>query len=206
MGYAADPSECIKAIRNLSGVVIAGNHDWAAAGKLSLERLNHLACDAIRWTAGVLSGEEKDFLGALPLVHKEEDFVLVHGSLYNPHDFDYLNNPKSAASTFAILEKQVCFIGHTHRPGVFIEDIDYNRIFYKGFISLHLEEHKKYIVNVGSVGQPRDGNPRASFVVYDTQAKTIELKRIPYNLTVTQEKIIKSGLPFLLASRLGEGN
>lgn len=203
VGYAANPLECIQLIKGLSAGIVAGNHDWGSSGKFDLEYFNPSAKEALVWTSGVLSVAEKDFLCSLPLTYQEENFILAHGSLDNPQAFYYLNNHEAASAAFAVLKKQVCFIGHTHRPGVFVESDD--NLFYKALGILELEGRKRYIVNVGSVGQPRDRDPRAGYVIYDTDKETIELKRIAYNISVVQDKILNAGLPDFFASRLVEG-
>ncbi|TAN60656.1 metallophosphoesterase [bacterium] len=203
VGYATDVHDCIALIRGLKAKIVAGNHDWGASGKFDLEHFNPNAKEALAWTGKILSQAESDFLKGLPLEHSEENFTLAHGTLDSPEEFYYLNNYDEAVRTFAVLEKQICFVGHTHRPGVFVEAED--NLFYKPLTRLELEDRKRYIVNVGSVGQPRDGDSRACFVVYDTEDRTIELKRLAYNFSATQEKILKAGLPDFLARRLGEG-
>lgn len=203
VGYAANPSECIDKVRELKAVIVAGNHDWGACGRLDLEYFNPTAKEALKWTMGFLSKAESDFLSSLPLAYSEENFILAHGTLDSPEEFYYLDSMDEADRTFSILDKQVCFVGHTHRPGVFIERD--NELFYKGLSSLQVEDNKRYIINVGSVGQPRDGDFRASFVIYDTAAKNVELKRIDYDFTAAQKKILRAGLPEFLARRLSEG-
>lgn len=203
VGYAADAHDCIELVKDLKAEIVAGNHDWGAGGKFALENFTPNAKEALVWTRGILSQEEIDFLKGLPLAHSEENFVLAHSSLDNPQEFYYVDNFDEADRTFALLEKQVCFVGHTHRPGVFIETEE--NVFYKPLAKLKLEAQKRYIINVGSVGQPRDGDNRACLVIYDSEAKIVELKRIAYNFSVTQDKILKSGLPKFLAARLVEG-
>lgn len=203
VGYAANPLECIQLIKGLNAGIVAGNHDWGSSGKFDLDYFNPSAKEALVWTGGVLSKDEKDFLCSLPLTYEEENFVLAHGSLDSPQEFYYLNNHEAAFAAFRVLKKQVCFIGHTHRPGVFVESDD--NLFYKALGILGLEGRKRYIVNVGSVGQPRDRDPRAAYAIYDTKAKSVELKRIAYDFKITQEKILRAGLPEFLAVRLGEG-
>lgn len=203
VGYATDAHDCIQIARVLKPELVAGNHDWGAGGKFDLEYFNPNAKEALVWTSKILSREELDFLSSLPLVHSGENFVLAHGTLDAPQEFYYLNNYYEADRTFAILEKQICFVGHTHRPGVFVEAGE--NLFYKPLSLLQLEAQKRYIINVGSVGQPRDGDNRACFVIYDNEARTVELKRIAYDFSATQEKILKAGLPEFLASRLADG-
>ena len=203
VGYATNPLECIQAVKSLNAVIVAGNHDWGSSGRLDLAYFAPIAKEALLWTQSNLSKVEVDFLSGLSLVYQEENFVLVHGTLDSPQEFYYLNGHKEAFETFAVLKKQICFVGHTHRPGVFVELED--NLFYKALGTLQLEEDKRYVINVGSVGQPRDGDPRAAYVIYDTGKKTIELKRIAYDFTVTQKKILNAGLPDFLAGRLAEG-
>lgn len=203
VGYAANPLECIQLIKGLNAGIVAGNHDWGSSGKFDLEYFNPSAKEALVWTSSILGKAEKDFLSGLPLVHEEENFVLAHGSMDNPQEFHYLNNHEAAFADFAVLKKQICFIGHTHRPGVFVE-LDDN-LFYKALGILELEGRKRYLVNVGSVGQPRDRDPRAAYVIYDTDQKAVELKRIAYDISAVQDKILNAGLPDFFASRLAEG-
>ena len=203
VSYGPDPSQCIQIVRELKAKVIAGNHEWGVCAKSKLEDFTDIAQEALIWTKDALKEQELDFLGALPLVYEEENFILVHGSLDSPADFYYLNDMKDADRSLAALKKQVCFVGHTHRPGVFVErDED---LFFKPLKVLELEDNKRYIVNVGSIGQPRDRDCRACVVIYDTDTRTIELKRVEYDFRRTQEKILKSGLPESLAWRLAEG-
>lgn len=203
VGYAANPLECVQLIKGLDAGIVAGNHDWGSSGKFDLEYFTLSAREALVWTSSILGRAEKDFLCSLPLMHEEENFVLAHGSLDNPQEFHYLNNHEAAFADFTVLKKQICFIGHTHRPGVFVE-LDDN-LFYKALGTLEIEGRKRYIVNVGSVGQPRDRDPRAAYVVYDTDQKAVELKRIAYDISAVQEKILNAGLPDFFASRLAQG-
>lgn len=203
VSYGPDPSRCIQIVRELKAKVIAGNHEWGVCAKSKLEDFTDVAQEALVWTKKALKEEERDFLDGLPLTYEEENFILVHASPDSPADFYYLNNIEEADVSFAALKKQVCFVGHTHRPGVFVERDE--ELFFKPLKVLELEDNKRYIVNVGSIGQPRDRDCRACAVIYDTGAKTIELKRVEYDFRPTQEKILKSGLPESLAWRLAEG-
>ena len=204
VSYGPDPSQCIQIVRDLKASVIAGNHEWGVCAKSKLEDFTDVAQEALVWTKKVLREEERNFLDGLPLVYEEENFILVHGSLDSPANFYYLNNMEEADMSFAVLKKQVCFVGHTHRPGVFVKRD--KELFFKPLKVMELEDNKRYIVNVGSIGQPRDRDYRASLVIYDSDTKTIELKRVEYDFRRTQEKILKSGLPESLAWRLAEGS
>lgn len=203
VGYAASPSECIKIVKDLPGIIIAGNHDWGVSGKFALDYFTSGAKKALEWTASVLGQVDKEFLDNLSLVNEQENFVLVHGTLLEPQEFYYLNDISAARGTFLALKKQICFVGHTHEPGVFVQQGD--EISFGPFLRLSIEDNKRYIVNVGSVGQPRDGDSRAAFAIYDTTQRSIEIKRAAYDFKLTQGRILKAGLPEFLASRLNKG-
>jgi len=204
VGYAANPKECINKVDALAMATVAGNHDLASVGLFSVTRLNSLAKDAILWTREVLGYSERYFLESLKPVYQNVDLTLVHGTLNHPEDFNYMTDIYLAKETFDILNTDLCFIGHTHIPGVFIRDIKGN-IEYKEEMSLNIIEGNKYIVNVGSVGQPRDRNPMAAFCIYDTEKKQVWIKRIGYNIEAAVNKIIRAGLPRFLADRLFVG-
>ena len=200
VGYGTDYSQCIRLIKELKAVTVAGNHEWGVCGKLPLESFTPLAKEAVAWTAKRLNPEELSFLGSLPLTHSLEDFVLAHSSLETPEEFYYLNNYDQAYNTFNLLRKTACFIGHTHKPGIFVQENALLSFCKAG--TLRLEENKRYIINAGSVGQSRDGDWRASFAVYDSSSKTVEIKRIAYDVKTTQKKILACGLTEELALRL----
>ncbi len=204
VGYASNPNECAAKIKALAMVSVAGNHDWASVNKFSLDNLVSLARQAVCWTMNHLSQESRDFLEHLTLVYKNEHLTLVHGSLDCPQEFNYTYTGEDAWRTFRILKTKVCFIGHSHIPGIFIRDITDN-ICYSEETAVNITEYNNYIINVGSVGQPRDGNPRASFCIYDTDKGILEIKRVQYNIEETRGKIINAGLPQRLGDRLLEG-
>jgi predicted phosphodiesterase len=204
VGYAANPCECLQEVRTLTKINIAGNHDWAGADLFSVDYFNPLAKEAILWTSSLLSNSEKRFLKSLPLVFQNQVLTLVHGSLDAPGDFNYLVDAYAARQTFKFLKTQICFVGHSHVAGIFLFDT-------QGFISyreenrLTLKAGYKYIVNVGSIGQPRDDDPAAAYCIYDTDKKTVEIKRISYDILTARKKIISAGLPRFLADRLLSG-
>ena len=204
VGYAANPSECVSRIKMLRAVTVAGNHDWAGVDLLSVDCFNEFARKAIFWTKEKLDNQDRYFLQSLKPVYQNEDLTLVHGTLDHPQDFNYMTNSGSACETFRILENSVCFIGHSHTPGVFIEDQN-ERIIYQEGEAFAIQKDRRYIVNVGSVGQPRDGDPRAAYCIYDTENREIFIKRAGYDIETTREKIIASGLPRFLGDRLLAG-
>ena len=203
VGYAANPQECIAKIGALNPIWVAGNHDWASIDLLSTKNFNPLAQEAVEWTKAQLSLEEKKFLSSAELVFNHNDFILVHGTLDNAEDFNYLYDQMDAQVTFELMTNQVCFVGHTHIAGIFV--MRDNRIAYLQNYPLQIAPQNKYIVNVGSVGQPRDRNYRASYCVFDTQTQMIEIKRVDYDIKETQNRIIAVGLPGFLAERLSWG-
>jgi putative phosphoesterase len=205
VGYGANPNECVEAARSLAAMVVAGNHDWAAMGLFSSELFNEDARSAILWTAGQLSEASKDFLRNLQLVHELEDFTLVHGSLNDPQDFNYLMNTEDCRETFGLMSHDICFVGHTHVPVFYIKD-EVGHTGYKDIQKISLEPGKKYIVNVGSVGQPRDSIPQAAFCVWDSEKREVEIKRVAYDVFSARQKIIDKGLPEFLGNRLLTGN
>lgn len=204
VGYGADPSGCIKiAVSIKPSGIVAGNHDLGTVGAFDLEYFNDHARTAAEWTAGVLSPEEKIYLGSLRLVYRGDDLEMVHGSLSDPQEFGYIASEDDAFMTFQLMAGSVCFIGHSHIPGIFVQNGDVAR--FTGAGKARIEDGKKYIINAGSVGQPRDGDPRASYVIYDTNGMTVEIKRVEYDIAGAAKKILKAGLPTRLAERLYEG-
>lgn len=200
VGYGADPAECIARIKALSPVTIAGNHDWACVNLFGDAYFNQVAKDALLWTKRRLTNEDKQFLKDLELVHRDKELTLVHGSLCNPKEFEYILDIYSAEKSFQLLQTKLCFIGHTHHPLVFIKNGE--SYVYTFQSKIRIKRAEFYIVNTGSVGQPRDGNPDASYVIYDTESKELEIKRVAYNVSQAQDKIIQAGLPKMLAERL----
>ena len=203
VGYGANPNECIHVVDQLVSQCIAGNHDWAAIEKIDITYFNLVAKQAIVWTKQHLSEASLRFLKNLELGFKNNDLILVHGTLQNPEEFIYLFDSTQAEQTFSFMDHRVCFLGHTHVPQIIIQRDQ--RIFYSETMDVRLEDDQKYIVNVGSVGQPRDGNPETAYCIYDTELKTVSIKRIPYNIEEAQQKIIAAGLHPFLAYRLAIG-
>jgi len=204
VGYGANPNECIEELRKVANVSLAGNHDWAAAGEMPLDYFNDFAREAVMWTRGVLTAPNRSFLGQLQLVLSDPSMTMVHGTLIHPEDFHYMCNSGDALETFEVMRTDVCFVGHTHVAGVFIRDG-------KGNIAgatrsvISLEKGNKYIVNAGSVGQPRDNNPKAAYCIFDTDAGQIEIKRVAYDAAEARRKILNAGLPPFLGERIMVG-
>ncbi len=206
VGYGPHPNECVERIRALGGPVLAGNHDLAAAGVLDPEAFSPLAREAIEWTAGVLSAEARRWLATLPLRFESPAFLAVHGSPRDPVE-EYILDLPTALAIFSAHAFHLCLVGHSHVPGAFVLDQDGTvaaRALPPGE-SLRLARGSRYILNVGSVGQPRDGDPRASYLLLDTASRTVTLRRIRYAIAVTQKEMVTQGLPVPLARRLSVG-
>jgi len=203
VGYGANPHECIEIVKDLKAPCVAGNHDWAVIDRLDTRYFNPVAKTAVVWTRGAISPEDKGFLESLQLVYKNNDFILVHGTLQEALYFHYLVEEEEAKRMFALMDRPICFVGHTHVPGIFVQHKQ--RVGFVFHSKLKLDSGIKYIINVGSVGQPRDGNPMASYCIYDTEDNSIAIKRVSYNIAEAQRKIIEVGLPPFLAHRLASG-
>lgn len=204
VGYGADPSACIKKVQETGCTCVAGNHDGVAGGKEGLEFFNPWARAALLWTQTHLSPEEKNFLGQLPLVFEKGELALVHGTLHDPQKFYYLDSLPDAAATFRVMSRSLCFVAHNHIPAIIVQNEE-GQIQYAVGYSAQRREGCRYIINVGSVGQPRDGRPEAAYCLYDDSTDTIEIRRAEYPVKTAQEKISKAGLPSALANRLAIG-
>ncbi|MBU4304171.1 MAG: metallophosphatase family protein [Candidatus Omnitrophica bacterium] len=202
VGYGADPSQCLSAIQRLNADIIAGNHDWGVAG-ISIEAFNIYAKEAILWTRERLSAKDKEFLEHLPLQYIDENIECVHGALHHPDIFPYLHTIEQAREDFNLMKRPVAFLGHTHIPQVFTFAAGKAQALRRQRVLLSVG--KLCICNVGSVGQPRDGIPLASYCIFDTKKKLVEIKRIKYNIIQAQSKIKDACLPEFLATRLGQG-
>lgn len=204
VGYGAAPNECCAVVSSISAVTIAGNHDWASVDLFPFDFFNSAAGAAITWTKGRLDDSGRKFLSSLQLLYRDEFLTLAHGTLHDAGEFNYMMDVEDASSTFAILGTPACFVGHTHLPGIFVQDAT-GKTEYRQIERCDIEETKRYIINVGSVGQPRDNNPAASFCIYDTDKKTVWIKRRSYDVEAARQKIISSGLPRFLGDRLLAG-
>jgi len=203
VGYNADPKACLQLIRNLDCSVVQGNHDYYAACNESMELFTPMAQKSILWTRRHLSPFERKYLRQLPMIADVENFTLVHSSLSNPRLWNYIFKRKAAAAHFRNQFSQICFFGHTHVPLAFVKD---GATTSKGFYeTLHIRPRAQYLVNVGSVGQPRDRNPKAAYAIYDLAEQTISMRRVEYDIEATQRKVRAAGLPFRNALRLENG-
>ena len=205
VGYGPNPNECVAALSERAGHAVLGNHDLAAVENFGVENFNRAARTAIGWTQRVLTEASREWLNSLPYELRFPDFLLVHGAPVNY--FEYILDKDTAASAFSRTDAGIVFIGHTHIAEYWTRDSDgavgHKHMQHGG--ELKLEPDKRYIIDVGSVGQPRDLNPLASFVLYDPAERTIQWVRYEYPIEEVQRKMRDAGLPAYLVDRLSAG-
>jgi len=204
VGYGADPNLVVEKISEISEVLLLGNHDAATIGKLSPGYFNQYAKASYHFTHKILKPENLRMIGQFSLTSVWEEFTMVHALPKDPESWDYITNLKEAEENFKYFETQVCLIGHSHRPMVAEKEGDYEAILRKPDC-IELNPKCRYIINVGSVGQPRDGNPDACYVIYNTETMKIRFKRVKYNINTAQKKMRKAQIPGYLIDRLSVG-
>jgi predicted phosphodiesterase len=199
VGYGPNPNECIDIIRNLPAIrIVAGNHDRAACGLKELTWFNEYARKAMLWTRRIISRENQIFLSELPKTILLKDMTLVHGSIRDPID-EYLLTREQCMENISLARTPVTVVGHSHIPLVFD---GHTIIFPRGPLSMSLEAKTKYILNPGSVGQPRDNDNRAACGIYDTRTGGFDIHRLAYDIETTQQKMHAARLPGFLIERL----
>ncbi len=210
VGYNACPSECIKIIRDeLKAPVVCGNHDYYVAFEQNLADFHPAAAQVVLWTRDHISDDEMEWLRSLPMTKPVMGMTLVHATMDMPDHWGYIFDDFQAASHFVYQKTPICFHGHTHVPVVY-EQTPFGAVHYDPYTfdngEFKLLPGKKYFVNVGSVGQPRDGDPRACYVIYDTGARALRFRRVQYDVARAQARDIAAGLPERCAQRLATGN
>ena len=213
MGYGADPTTCWSRLHACNATVVAGNHEYGCIGRLSLGWFNEAARAALVWTRDRLSVTDLDALRRLPLTTVVQPLTLVHGTLKHPERFEYLMDIAQAVDTLTACRTLICLVGHTHVPCVIEFDRMHRRLLRVLTRPSELEDviydddvqGRRYLLNPGSVGQPRDGDPRASIAVVDTERRAASFHRVAYDVATAQRKIRDAGLPGFLADRLAVG-
>lgn len=207
VGYGASPNECVDRIRAIDGCIcLRGNHDAAVVDESERQFFHEVALEGIQYTETEIADSNKEFLRTLPFVYDTDTFMAVHASPYHPQDWDYVLDEDGAQRAFgAMRDKRLAFIGHSHYPAIFCDDGTATHLMPCETTVLDVDE-QRYIVNVGSVGQPRDGNPDACYALYDDDNSSIKLFRIGYDKEHAAEKILRAGLPPVLAERILSGN
>lgn len=198
VGYGPDPNSCVDIIRDRSKVVLMGNHDYAVTHTEATENFNPVAKEAVFWTRDRISPDNLEYLSALPYTHKNENLCFVHSTPFEPENWHYVFTWNDAISQFDHFEEKICFIGHSHVPQIYYNDTSVP-------MALELSKQSKYLINVGSIGQPRDGNPRLSFGILDLDKWFYQPFRSDYEMEITAQKIRDRGLPPFLADRLIKG-
>jgi len=206
VGYGAAPSHCISLLRERGVLVVKGNHDAATVGELNPRYFNPFARAAVEWTAGILDADELAWLRGLPLSMRLEHCEVAHGTLYRPELFDYIISPADAVPSLDVMQRRVCFVGHSHIPiAVMRLAGEADQLAYTHDDEIDLEEAVRAVVNVGSVGQPRDQNPKAACAIYDSEAETVSIRRFDYDIDLEAARILEAGLPDVLANRIRLG-
>ncbi len=206
IGYGPQPNECIDLLKSLPHICVAGNHDWAAIDRLDISAFNPYALRACLWTREQLTADNWEFIENLPERLVDGDFTIVHGSPRHPV-WEYITDSRIATINLAHFDTNCCLFGHTHRPVLYIDDVTTGTC--DGFL-MPLRDpvpipKERLLLNPGGVGQPRDSDPRASYVLLDLEDNTVELRRVPYAIKETQELMVSLGLPLQLARRLEVG-
>lgn len=205
VGYGPNPNECVELLRQHEHLALSGNHDWATLDKLDISDFNEEARTAVLWTRDTLTEESFAFLDALPAKRQQDQFTLAHASPRHPV-WEYILDYETALANFEQFTTPYCLVGHTHIPVLIAEDKD-DELFvltptYKETVYL---EDTRVIINPGSVGQPRDSDPRASYAFLNSKDLTWEFHRVEYPVEETQAQMRDFGLPDALATRLEYG-
>lgn len=206
VGYGANPNECVKRVKERCSLVLLGNHDAAAVGMLSTHHFNVHAKIAIEWTTNNLKPGPKTYLHNRPLRKDEDGWTLVHATPYEPNMWYYITSLEEAAFNFQFFESTFCFVGHTHLPIIIVLNKE-KELYVHQDTQVNYGELSdcRFLINVGSVGQPRDRNPNACYGILDNEEKTFSYRRVSYDLEKTQSKMRKAKMPEFLVMRLQDG-
>jgi diadenosine tetraphosphatase ApaH/serine/threonine PP2A family protein phosphatase len=208
VGYGPEPSACIDLVRELDCTVCLGNHDAAVLGMLDTAYFNNFARAAIEWTRKQMRPSDLDYLRSLRLVVQKHDYTVVHGTLHMPEQFGYVISPVEARDSLNLQRTFMCFVGHSHVPAIYCLPSSQDRdpqFLYGPEADVDIGGFSRVLMNVGSVGQPRDEDPRATYAIYDSDSKRAAIRRVNYDIAGVQRKIRRAGLPEMLANRLSLG-
>ena len=206
VGYGADPNACIDLLRSLNVKAVAGNHDKAVSDDVGIGFYRGDIIRSINWTKSVITKDNMQYLRDLPEHIEEQGYEIVHGSLRSPLD-EYITGVDVGAINIDLQKRKLCFVGHLHVPLYIFKNADgtYDGGHLADGDKLGLSKPEAAVINVGSIGQPRDNDPRASFGIYDTEKNTLQIKKIAYDIDAAQKKIRKAKLPDFFAERLRYG-
>ncbi len=205
VGYYSDPELCVKLVQEHVVYSVAGNHDYAAIGLINTANFTYFAYEAMEWTKKKLSEDSKDYLSSLPISIQMDKMFFVHSSPCKPNDFIYIfpNSGDAISEAFSSMVYRLNFIGHTHCPFFIVQDESGITQYTEN--SLIVDDDNYYLINVGSVGQPRNLDSRSCYAMYDTDESKVSLIYVKYDYRVTQQKVFKNHLPSFLAERLANG-
>jgi len=204
IGYGSNPAECLQLIDRTCKVRLMGNHEFSVLGHLSTDSYTHAARVSTEWTQHAITDREAAIIGDFKMEHWIDNMLLVHASPYKPEEWHYILTPSEAADAFENFDGTMCFHGHSHIPVIFsvVPGALKQR---KSAHNFDPHEESRYLVNVGSVGQPRDNDPRACFLILDTDSRRVEYNRVEYDIKQTQAKMTEANLPKMLVARLAVG-
>ena len=206
VGYGPDPNECVELLKTLPHLCLAGNHDWAALGRLDIRTFNPDARRAVNWTRETLTPDNTAYLEALPTTFVIGQYTLAHGSPREPV-WEYILEPIVASLNFSHFETPYCLVGHTHQPVIYelLNDQGDTDMVAPTYNTMRQLNGRRVIVNPGSVGQPRDGNCAACYAMYDDESRELTYFRVAYDHGAAARRVIAEGLPIVFAMRLVEG-
>jgi predicted phosphodiesterase len=204
VGYGPYPDECVKLINEVASVKLMGNHDYAALGLMETDFFNQYAAESMGWTKSSISRKTIEIMSNFQLQHEFNDTLLVHSSPKEPELWHYILDMDDAKEAFNYFKQRICMLGHTHRPYTVYKD-NSNEVTLSRQAEEILLDDRRYLVNIGSVGQPRDGDPRSCYLIFDSSKKIVRHKRVSYNIIATQKDMAKIGLPEYLIERLAVG-
>jgi predicted phosphodiesterase len=204
VGYGPNPNECVELINQVAETKLMGNHDFAALGLMDTDYFNQYATESIDWTKHSLTKKTIEIMSDFELTAETDNIMMAHSSPKEPDRWHYILDMDDVKENFKFFERQICLVGHTHRPFIVSLHDDGNCIV------SHKKEEKvtdncRYLVNIGSVGQPRDGDPRSCYLIYDKDNNNLKIKRVAYDLSNTQKQMAEHGLPEYLIERLAAG-
>lgn len=204
VGYGADPVDCIRLIQEAEATVVKGNHDVYCSGGIIPEDVNPTARKTIVWTAEQLSDQDAAWLLDRPMHWQGGELALAHSTFESGRNWPYIFNAQNAEPSLRLQAVPLAFFGHTHHPSFFVQTRQ-EAVLQKKTDKVKIRRHARYLINPGSVGQPRDRDPRASYAMYDPARRTVEVRRVEYDIETAQKKIKAAGLPARNAERLSRG-
>jgi predicted phosphodiesterase len=209
IGYGSEPNECVWMVEAYCDYCLLGNHEAAIFDRLVAQEFNKHAHFSIDWTRGNLNQKSVNFIEKMELLKVENEFTAVHATPYRPNSWNYISSMDDARFAFNFFNTKFCFIGHSHVPGVIVsekDELDVSILPPRSFnYGTGFKQNAKFIVNVGSVGQPRDKNPDSCYVIIDTDLREVSFLRIQYDIALCQQKMRTAGLPVFLINRIAEG-